>query len=81
MASSGQSGSFLSVSFNDSLGSSVAPFTGTDVSDFFAIGGDTGQVSNDTSIFELMIYNRLLNSSEYAQVVNYIKTKYQYNTW
>jgi hypothetical protein len=81
IASSGQSGSFISVAFNDVLGNSIAPFTGTDVSDYLSIGSDTGNISNDTSIFELLIYNRLLNSSEYAQVVNYIKTKYQYNSW
>jgi hypothetical protein len=81
MASSGQSNSFISLSFNDVLGSSVAPFTGTDVSDFFNIGSNEAQTANDTSIFELLIYNRLLNASEYAQVVNYIKTKYQYNSW
>jgi hypothetical protein len=81
IASSGQSGSFISVAFNDVLGNSVAPFTGTDVSDYLGIGSDTGQIDNNTSIFELLIYNRLLNSSEYAQVVNYLKTKYQYNSW
>jgi hypothetical protein len=81
MASSGQSNSFLSVSFNDSLGSSIFPFTGVDDASTFIIGSAGTNVDNDTSVFELMIYNRLLNASEYAQVVNYLKTKYQYNSW
>jgi hypothetical protein len=81
IASSGQSGSFISVAFNDVLGNSIAPFTGTDVSDYLGIGSNQSQTTNDTSIFEFLIYNRLLNSSEYAQVVNYLKTKYQYSTW
>jgi hypothetical protein len=45
------------------------------------IGGNQSQTTSDISIFEFLIYNRLLNSSEYAQVVNYLKTKYQYNSW
>lgn len=81
MASSGVSNSFLSVSFNDSLGSPIAPFTGVDDATQFQIGSSGTNVDNDTSIFEIMIYNRVLNSSEYAQVVSYLKTKYQYNTW
>ena len=81
MASSGQSNSFLSVSFNDSLGSSIGSFTGVDDASSFNIGSAGTNVDNDTSVFELMIYNKVLTSSEYAQVVNYLKTKYQYNTW
>ena len=81
MASSGQSNSFLSVSFNDSLGSSIGSFTGVDDAVSFNIGSSGTNVDNDTSVFELMIYNKTLSSSEYAQVVNYLKTKYQYNTW
>jgi hypothetical protein len=45
------------------------------------VGDNQGQTNSNISIFEYMIYNRLLTSSEYAQVVNYLKTKYQYNTW
>jgi hypothetical protein len=81
IASSGQSNSFLSATFNDVAGTIGSAFVGTDVSDFFNIGSDEAQTANDISIFEFLIYNRLLNASEYAQVVNYIKSKYQYNTW
>jgi hypothetical protein len=80
IASSGQSNSFFNATYNDGSGT-LTPFTGTDVSDFFNIGSNEGQIGNNNSIFEVMIYNRLLNSSEYAQVVNYLKTKYQYSTW
>ena len=81
MASSGQSNSFISMSFNDVLGNTIGSFTGVDDATTFNIGSSGTNVDNDTSIFELMIYNRLLNSSEYAQVVSYLKTKYHYNTW
>jgi len=81
IASSGQSNSFLSATFNDVAGTTGSAFIGTDVSDSFNIGSDEAQTANDISIFEFLIYNRLLNASEYAQVVNYIKTKYQYNSW
>jgi len=82
IASSGQSDSFFSATYNDQIPQFPAPVTGfTDNSDFLTMGADTGQTGNDTSIFEFIIYNRLLTSSEYAQVVSYLKTKYQYNTW
>jgi hypothetical protein len=80
IASSGQSDTFFSATFNDDFGTTNA-VSFVDVSDNLGMGSDTGQTGNDTSIFEFLIYNRLLNSSEYAQVVNYLKTKYQYSTW
>lgn len=82
ITSSGQSDTFFYATFNDVATAFPQPaLSFVDDSDFLAIGGDTGQTNNDTSIFEFLIYNRLLNSSEYAQVVSYLKTKYQYNTW
>jgi len=81
MAASGQSGSFLSVSFNDVLGVPIFPFTGGDLGSFFNIGSVGTNVDNDTSIFELLIYDKVLTPSEYADVMSYLKTKYQYNTW
>jgi hypothetical protein len=81
IAASGQSDTFFTASFNDQIPFDDAPFIGTDEGNFLAFGSVSGQIGNDNSIFEFLIYNRLLNSSEYAQVVNYLKTKYQYSTW
>jgi hypothetical protein len=33
------------------------------------------------TMFEYIVYNRKLTTGEYSQVVNYLKTKYQYSTW
>ena len=82
IASSGQSNSFFSATFNDVATPFPSSFTGgTDQSNFLEMGQDIGQTGFDNNIFEFLIYNRLLNSSEYAQVVDYLKTKYQYSTW
>jgi len=81
ITASGESPTFFTAAFNDVISAFPAPVSRPDLSDFLTIGDNTGQTGNDTSIFEFLIYNRLLNSSEYAQVVNYLKTKYQYNTW
>ena len=81
IAASGESPSFFYATFNDITPFDSFPFTRPNSSDFLSIGYDNGQTGNDTSIFEFLIYNRLLNASEYAQVVNYLKTKYQYNSW
>jgi hypothetical protein len=80
IAASGQSNTFFSAAFNDVLGN-TSPFSGSEDGNFLAIGSNQSQTTSDISIFEFLIYNRLLNSSEYAQVVNYLKTKYQYSTW
>jgi hypothetical protein len=81
ITASGESPTFFTAAFNDAISPFPAPVSRPDLSDFLGIGDNTGQTGNDTSIFEFLIYNRLLNSSEYAQVVNYLKTKYQYSTW
>jgi hypothetical protein len=80
IAASGQSNTFFTATFNDVLGS-TSSFSGSEDGNFLGIGGNQSQTTSDISIFEFLIYNRLLNSSEYAQVVSYLKTKYQYNTW
>ena len=33
------------------------------------------------TIFEYIVYNRVLSASEYLQVINYLKTKYNYASW
>ena len=48
----------------------------------FQVGNDPGSSnSSDFRIFEILTYNKVLNSSEYNQVVNYLKSKYQYSSW
>jgi hypothetical protein len=81
ITASGQSPTFFTAAFNDVISAFPSPVSRPDLSDFLNIGDNTGQTGNDTSVFEFLIYNRLLNSSEYAQVVNYLKTKYQYSSW
>jgi hypothetical protein len=82
LATSGTSGSFFTASFNDGLGTSgTTTYTGTSANTL-AFGYDPG-VSSSTNIemFEFLVYNRVLSSSEYGQVMSYLKTKYNYNTW
>jgi hypothetical protein len=33
------------------------------------------------TMFKYIVYNRTLTSTEYAQVINYLKTKYNYASW
>lgn len=81
IAASGQSNSFFTATFND-VPSIITPAVSLqDLATSIAMFQDTGQIGNDNSIFEFLIYNRLLNASEYGQVVSYLKTKYQFNTW
>jgi hypothetical protein len=81
LTASGTTNSFFNATFNDLLPDSTNPFTGGSFSDVFNLGDNQGQTTSDISIFEFLVYNRLLTNSEYAQVVNYLKTKYQYSTW
>jgi hypothetical protein len=48
----------------------------------FAIDSDSvsSPVVNLT-LFECIVYNRKLTSTEFAQVINYLKTKYNYASW
>ena len=82
LGTSGTTGSFFTASFNDVLGTSgTTTQTGTTAT-LFDFGYDPGTASStNIEIYEQLIYNRVLTSGEYAQVINYLKTKYQYNTW
>jgi hypothetical protein len=49
---------------------------------YVQFGADPGVTGpNDLRIFEILFYNKELNTIEYQQVEDYLKTKYQYNTW
>jgi hypothetical protein len=48
----------------------------------FVVGGvTTFGGTNDVEFAELIVYNKVLNPTEFLQVENYLKNKYQYNTW
>jgi hypothetical protein len=82
LATSGTTGSFFTASFNDVLGTSgTTTYIGTTAT-LFDFGYDPGtSTSTNIEVYEQLVYNRVLTSGEYAQVINYLKTKYQYNTW
>jgi hypothetical protein len=82
LSSSGTSGSFFTASYNDTLGTSgTTTYTGT-TANSLQFGYDPGSSSGtNIEMFEFLVYNRVLSSGEYSQVMDYLKTKYQYNTW
>ena len=47
----------------------------------FRIGTTSGSNLQKIQMFEWIFYNRQLTASEHANVINYLKNKYQYNTW
>jgi hypothetical protein len=72
------------------LAGSVGTFTGTKTANsasttvtqqIFGYDGGGFSTSGLISVFEYIVYNKKLTESEYNQVVNYLKTKYQYSTW
>lgn len=75
--------SFFTASFNDSIGTSASTntFSGT-TSTGFNFGFEPGATtSNATYIYEVLIYNKILSSTEHSNVINYLKTKYKYSGW
>ena len=47
-----------------------------------AIGGNSGfNGTNDVEFAEFIVYNKVLNPTEFLQVEDYLKTKYQYSSW
>jgi hypothetical protein len=48
----------------------------------FIVGGVTAtNGTNDVEFAELIVYNKVLTPSEFLEVENYLKTKYDYPTW
>ena len=82
LATSGTTGSFFTASFNDVLGTSgTTTYTGTTAT-LFDFGYEPGiSTSTNIEVYEQLVYNRVLTATEYGNVINYLKTKYQYNTW
>jgi hypothetical protein len=82
LTSSGD-GTFLSATTNGSFTTStVSTLTGSTNVVRLDIGYDPGSSNAQVhDVFEFIAYNRLLSSSEYNNVMTYLKTKYQYSTW
>ena len=40
-----------------------------------------GATQPNLTVFEYIVYNRKLTAGEYTQVINYLKTKYNYASW
>jgi hypothetical protein len=67
--------------WNASNGSSAALSKSNDGTQAY-IGMDNSFATGaELYMVEYIVYNKKLSSSEYANVVNYLKTKYQYSTW
>jgi hypothetical protein len=68
---------------NDTLISSAATATtSANTVTVFNFSYDPGSTySMDMRIAEVLVYNRVLNPTEFQQVEDYLKTKYQYNSW
>ena len=66
---------------NDVLGVSATTATTGVLTDRYNLAGGGGANTADYQLFEWIFYSRQLTSTEHANVINYLKTKYQYNTW
>lgn len=64
--------------FTTSLNVSAA--TPSAVSMTIAVAPD-GATQPNLTVFEYIVYNRKLTAGEYTQVMNYLKTKYNYASW
>lgn len=80
-AASGLTTTGFTASVNDTVGTSGTTSYIGQVADWINMGYDIGSSNlNDISMFEFLGYNRLLTQSEFNQVLNYLKTKYNYLT-
>jgi hypothetical protein len=75
--------SFVSMDIND-IPQVMTSSTGTGYlsGNTIQFGGNTGfNNQNDVEFAEFLLYNKVLNNSEFQLVEDYLKTKYQYSTW
>lgn len=64
------------------LSTSAATFTNGNNVTSLIMGNDPGVANgSDIRIVEVIIYNTVLDSTDYNKVKDYIETKYQYSTW
>jgi hypothetical protein len=79
-ASSGDT-SLFEAEWNGGNGS-TASASRTNVTTAAYIGNDNGfSTGAELYMVEYLVYNKKLSPTEYNNVINYLKTKYQYNTW
>ena len=72
---------FMAGSVGTATGTKTA-ITGSTTVTTQQFGLDPGSGSGQSiQLFEFLAYNRKLTETEYNNVVNYLKTKYQYSTW
>ncbi len=81
-AASGLTTTGFTASVNDTLGTSGTTSYIGEVADWINFGYSISGTpfTNNISMFEFLGYNRLLTQSEFNQVLNYLKTKYNYST-
>ena len=65
---------------NEISSSTVSSLTTTNTGVTLEIGNTNG-AGGENRVFELLIYNKVLSQSEFNQVTNYLKNKYQYSSW
>ncbi len=81
-AASGLTTTGFTASVNDTLGTSGTTSYIGEVADWINFGYSISGTpfTNNISMFEFLGYNKLLTQSEFNQVLNYLKTKYNYST-
>jgi hypothetical protein len=84
-AASGDTSAFDAEFMSGSAGTATGTKTalgGSTIVTTQQFGIDPGSPSGQNiQVFEFLAYNRKLNETEFNNVVNYLKTKYQYSTW
>jgi hypothetical protein len=78
-----QGSAFIDIEINDTTqvtntSGSTAYLSGNT---FIVGGAPVFGGTNDVEFAELIVYNKVLTPSEFLEVENYLKIKYQYNTW
>jgi hypothetical protein len=73
----------LTASRNDVLGvSGSTTASSATTANLLEFGYDAGgSISQGIQVFEWVFFNKVLSASEHTDMVNYLKTKYQYSTW
>jgi hypothetical protein len=78
-AASGLTTTGFTAAVNDTIGTSGTTSYVETIANYINFGYDTGaSTTNNISMFEFLGYNKLLTASEFALVLNYLKTKYNY---
>ena len=68
-------------SLNDTVQSSTATFTSGNNYATIRFSTDTPIAPSNGTIFEVLVYNRVLTQTEANNVLTYLKSKWDYNNW